>query len=1041
MDAGGFDLSGLRNKVTQKLTKQSELSKPSGKKAKKSNKKKSTDDAKEKGTRQKEPKDREKSQSYNKNDLGKKESKSAGSTSGEDEFTILRREALALGASENDLTLIEGLDEQDNSELEFDSTSNVDKKLSSELQGFIKDLGLGDQDVEVIEDDVPELSRESDSEPSESEGESKSKAQKEPGATKHLRFDDDANSTGIETEDPEEAHVEIREASIKQLKKSKNADRVDNLSSVISDKVLVPIRTDWFNSEISASGEPEKLDRFAIERLYERAKSLVEKDNLTYLKEFTENNSQKKFLTQILSDGTLNDKISALTLLVQESPFHNIKALDNLLAFCQKKSRTAALESINALKDLLLNGLLPDRKLLAFKNQPLRKDTPDKELALFYFEDHLKTVYFKFISILEILSHDPIVHVKMNVLSHIFDLLREKPEQEVNLLRLGVNKLGDIDNKVAAKASYQILKLEQAHPSMKKIIINAVTDILFNPKDSYHSRYYSIITLNQTILLRSEDEIANSLIRTYFSSFEKVLHDIEKFEVDDGEEKSSSEKKVKGRKNLRKNSKKGKKGGKSVKKTEKSESELAEERNSRLISGILTGLNRAFPFSTLSKETYMNHLDTLFRITHSSNFNTSVQALSLISYILENQKLDADRYYRTLYESLLDPRLVTSSKQGVYLNLLYKSLKRDSNIPRILAFVKRILQICLHWLNVGAISGMLYLLLQLAKEHSEVRDLTIDLNSRPEGSIDSSENDSELYDSKKRDPKFAHADSSILWEINNFIDHFHPTVSIYASSFVEGIDQQKPDLRLYTLAHFLDRFVYKNPKQNAVTKGSSIMQPLGGATTGSLLVKATNVKSHELPANTEDWLSMQAENVRPEDKFFHQYFTTKKNKINKPKKNESKDEEELDDEEIWKALVSSKPDVEDDDSEDLSDLDMEDFSEDEDEEPTALDASKTSLALEGEPTNWSSGEESVQLEIESDAENSDASITLQMLEDDESLGSEENVEELEETLEPSKKRKNTDKKKSKRQKLSDMPVFASAEDYSQYLDSDDEDYA
>jgi hypothetical protein len=33
-----------------------------------------------------------------------------------------------------------------------------------------------------------------------------------------------------------------------------------------------------------------------------------------------------------------------------------------------------------------------------------------------------------------------------------------------------------------------------------------------------------------------------------------------------------------------------------------------------------------------------------------------------------------------LYESLLDPRVATSSKQSLYLNLLYKSLKNDLNV-------------------------------------------------------------------------------------------------------------------------------------------------------------------------------------------------------------------------------------------------------------------------------------------------------------------------------------------------------------------------
>jgi ribosome biogenesis protein MAK21 len=38
----------------------------------------------------------------------------------------------------------------------------------------------------------------------------------------------------------------------------------------------------------------------------------------------------------------------------------------------------------------------------------------------------------------------------------------------------------------------------------------------------------------------------------------------------------------------------------------------------------------------------------------------------------------ADRYYRTLYESLLDPRLAASNKQAMYLNLFFKSVKADA---------------------------------------------------------------------------------------------------------------------------------------------------------------------------------------------------------------------------------------------------------------------------------------------------------------------------------------------------------------------------
>ena len=52
----------------------------------------------------------------------------------------------------------------------------------------------------------------------------------------------------------------------------------------------------------------------------------------------------------------------------------------------------------------------------------------------------------------------------------------------------------------------------------------------------------------------------------------------------------------------------------------------------------------------------------------------------------------SDRFYRTLYDSLLDPRLASSSKPAMYLNLLFKAVKTDDSHPRQAAFVKRIMQ-------------------------------------------------------------------------------------------------------------------------------------------------------------------------------------------------------------------------------------------------------------------------------------------------------------------------------------------------------------
>lgn len=74
-----------------------------------------------------------------------------------------------------------------------------------------------------------------------------------------------------------------------------------------------------------------------------------------------------------------------------------------------------------------------------------------------------------------------------------------------------------------------------------------------------------------------------------------------------------------------------------------------------------------------------------------------------------------DRFYRTLYASLTDPRLSTSNKQAMYLNLLFKALKADKNIERVKAFVRRFVQVLVAGVGGGGggtefVAGGLFLL-------------------------------------------------------------------------------------------------------------------------------------------------------------------------------------------------------------------------------------------------------------------------------------------------------------------------------------------
>lgn len=52
-----------------------------------------------------------------------------------------------------------------------------------------------------------------------------------------------------------------------------------------------------------------------------------------------------------------------------------------------------------------------------------------------------------------------------------------------------------------------------------------------------------------------------------------------------------------------------------------------------------------------------------------------------------------NRFYSALYKKLNDPKLVTITHQAMFLNLLYKSLMKDTETTRIKAFIKRLLQV------------------------------------------------------------------------------------------------------------------------------------------------------------------------------------------------------------------------------------------------------------------------------------------------------------------------------------------------------------
>ncbi|KAH6895144.1 CBF/Mak21 family-domain-containing protein [Thelonectria olida] len=897
-------------------------------------------------------------------------------------------EIKALGGDESDLALIKDIDSEDEMSAK-DSKAAVDKNLKNELAALSKELGFAEIEMSEASDQDEEAGEESEEDD-----------------------DDDDDENGSE----EEVKEEVKEAPKSQ----------DPTLPKVKGLHFDP-RADWYAAELpklpAPSADGPSSFKWSVEALKDHAKELMEQDAAKYRASVFASSSHK-FLSTIMTSGTLTDKVSALTLAVQESPVHNIRAFDALMSLASKRSRGQALGAIGALVDLLGPGtLLPsDRRLRPFHAQPglvgtlqmspnsswapgnpLPGKVTEAHLVAWVFEDWLKDTYFRIIQLLESWCSDEIEYSRTRALDFVYGLLKEKPEQESNLLRLLVHKLGDRDRKISSRASYLLLQLQNSHPGMKPIIVRTIEqEILLHPSQDHRSKYYAINTLNQTILSSKEPELAESLMRIYFDLFSVILK-TGKLGITAPEDSTEPKENKDTNKRARRP-----RGGKSSK---PAVTEPETEAADKLVSAILTGVNRAAPFMVGNEAAMESHLDTLFKIAHSANFNTGIQALLLIQQVSSSKSLATDRFYRTLYESLLDPRLVTSSKQALYLNLLLRALKNDVDSRRVKAFAKRMLQISgLH--QPPFVCGLLYVVSHLRETFPDLSTLI----EEPEESVfDDDEPGSErpVYDGRKRNPEHSNANQSCLWEVIPLQEHYHPSVNVFASSLlVPNEKAQKPDMDSHSLIRFLDKFVYRNPKAADASKGVSIMQPLrANKDLGDIWLGSRGPGASAPSVNTSTFWNKKVENVAAEDVFFHEYFSHVE-KEGKPtqKKAATGDDEDEDgqEDEIWKALVSTQANIDPDDGSDMGFDDLNDSD-------MASEGSEPGLDLESDLDD-----DDLDDDMEVDIEGSDDEEGGAVLDEDEDGFEVKDVN-------PSKK------PKSRRKQLKELPMFASVDDYAELL--------
>ena len=123
------------------------------------------------------------------------------------------------------------------------------------------------------------------------------------------------------------------------------------------------------------------------------------------------------------------------------------------------------------------------------------------------------------------------------------------------------------------------------------------------------------------------------------------------------------------------------------------------------------------------------------------------------------------------------------------------------------------------------------------------------------------------YDAQERNPLYCGADKTLTFELLPFARHYHPTVVVFANKLLnnEPVDYTGDPMLDFTLIHFLDRFVYKNPKK---TKNADDKTGKKSIFEAEKSIYKSSIKN--LAVNSKEYLKLDPKLIPAEEKFFYE---------------------------------------------------------------------------------------------------------------------------------------------------------------------------
>ncbi|KAK4538759.1 hypothetical protein CDCA_CDCA20G4784 [Cyanidium caldarium] len=596
-------------------------------------------------------------------------------------------------------------------------------------------------------------------------------------------------------------------------------------------------------------------------------------------------------------------------------------------------------------------------------------------LAYTAFESELKTLYATYVQeAVQACANDTVEFLAQRATGVLSELLVAHPEQEQLLLAALVYKLGAPQRKVASKALYCLQQLvNEHHPAMRLVVTRAVlrfaaaqrsawTQQTTSPESSRPTKggaaakaaalaaaaskrprglYYAVSFLSQ---LRwrggvdtgaEESNTARQAIRLYLSLFRECMQ----------REQSHSRLLAALLSGMQRALPAARR--RAVYRVDRARADDDDDDDDDQVAESL-GADIAA------------QVDALYTVVHRGNAVASTRALMLLM-----QMGRSDRFYRALYAVLAGERWDTlgGSKLAALFQVCHRAMKSDPCTPRVLAMLKRLLQTASHAPSSTA-CGALMLTSEVlfaaeqaplrtmlprvlppasgeagsemkegtrsvqggvwdeaAEEEEEHfvdvdRELDADDETCSKVAIPSPALPKPTYDITKRDPKYAGAEHTRLWELLLLRQHAHPTVCEFARTLLSGqrIEYSGDPVEDHTLSALLGRLSYRR-RDRQERKGGGDRQ--------------------RQPMNTYEALVGGREAVSTADRFLYDYFERSglRERILHGRQEDAESEREEDD--VMEAL--EERDIENDDEESVSSVD--DLSEEEEDDGSSSGAS------------------------------------------------------------------------------------------------------